>query len=187
MPQIKYLLGGILLFVMVLVAGCAKDAGQMDTAEGSTVDGVGVTDESSTTGSGIDDSGAVDQTAVDSESTEEMIDPLDIRTIYFDFDEAIVDSESQSIIQAHADVLMSHPSVSIQIAGHADERGTREYNLALGDQRAQAVSSFFQEFGISASRITVVSYGEELPAAVGSDESAWSLNRRSDFDYTIPQ
>ncbi len=178
---------GVSLLSLFFLAGCAKD---MSTTEVSTID----SDASVTTDetSAISESGDAVQFDIGEEPGEEtqsesdspdVFDPLSVRTVYFDYDESKVNDEGQQVIRAHAEVLLNNPDASLHIAGHADERGTREYNLALGDQRAQAVSSYFQEFGVDGSRITVVSYGEEQPAAIGSDEAAWTLNRRAEFDY----
>ena len=175
---------GTLLFSLAMLAGCAKTG--VD-AEG--VDPVG-TDAGMVETSSADDSGNVTETeigdtAVASDSEENFDNLLDQKTIYFDFDDAKVSEDSQRIIRAHAEGLSDYPDASVAISGHADERGTREYNLALGDQRGEAVSAFFQEFGIDSSRISVVSFGEERPAVVGFDESAWSLNRRVEFEYEL--
>jgi len=89
------------------------------------------------------------------------------------------------LIRAPAELIAANPDVDLHLAGHADERGTREYNLALGDQRAQAVSAFFQEFGVDASRITTVSFGEEMTAVAMSDEDAWALNRRVEMTHDL--
>ncbi len=184
MSQIKFSLSGVLFLAIVLTAGCARDAGTMD--EITDAGGSGASGEETETGasSGAGDASSVNSSNLD--ESEQTMDPLDIRVIYFDFDEAIVNDESREIIRAHADLLATYPDTSIEISGHADERGTREYNLALGEQRGQSVSSYFQEFGIRAERINVVSYGEELPAAAGFDEAAWTLNRRAEFDYVLP-
>ncbi|MGE0085508.1 MAG: peptidoglycan-associated lipoprotein Pal [Desulfococcaceae bacterium] len=101
--------------------------------------------------------------------------------IYFAFDQSALSSEAQSILQQKAQWLQSRPDMSFTIEGHCDERGTTEYNLALGDRRAESAKAFLVNLGISASRITTVSYGEERPADPGHDESAWSRNRRAHF------
>jgi peptidoglycan-associated lipoprotein len=108
---------------------------------------------------------------------------LSKRTVYFDFDKSEIKPEARKIIEAHAEYLSSHPSTHIVLEGHADERGTREYNLGLGERRAKAVEQVMTLLGVSRSQIEVVSYGEERPAAMGHDESAWSLNRRVEIVY----
>ena len=100
-------------------------------------------------------------------------------TVLFATDSSDVDSEAQSILTAQLAWLRKFPNVRATIEGHCDERGTREYNLALGERRAQAAKTFLVNAGIDASRLTVISYGKERPAAEGSDESAWARNRRA--------
>lgn len=110
-------------------------------------------------------------------------DPLSKRVIYFDYDSSSLDAESQSIAEAHAKWMVANPTARVVLEGNADERGTREYNLALGEDRAKAVARIMEALGVSADRIQVVSYGEERPVALGHDESAWALNRRVEIVY----
>jgi peptidoglycan-associated lipoprotein len=105
--------------------------------------------------------------------------PLD--SIYFDFDRFALRSDAQSTLQSNAQLLRDNPSWQIQIEGNCDERGSDEYNLALGKKRAEAAKSYLMDLGIDSSRIATISYGEENPAAQGSNEMAWSKNRRDDF------
>jgi peptidoglycan-associated lipoprotein len=100
-------------------------------------------------------------------------------TIHFDTDKYDIASEAQSILSAQARWLVAHPNVSATIEGHCDERGTREYNLALGERRANAAKNFLVSAGVSASRLSVISYGKERPVAEGSDEESWAQNRRA--------
>lgn len=106
------------------------------------------------------------------------------RVVYFDFDRADIKSEAAAILACHGKYLSDRPSAAITLEGHADERGSREYNLGLGERRGNAVGSALQANGGSAGQLTVVSYGEERPAADGHDESAWSQNRRVEIVYT---
>lgn len=96
---------------------------------------------------------------------------------YFDFDQAILRPESRSALMIHAEALKASPR-SIRLEGHADERGSREYNMALGERRANAVRDFLVLQGVDSYLVETVSYGEERPASIGSSESAWSENRR---------
>ena len=100
-------------------------------------------------------------------------------TIYFDTDRFNVDSADQQALEAQAAWLQRYPAKRITIEGHCDERGTREYNLALGERRANAAKNYLVSVGVDASRITTVSYGKERPIAVGSDEDSWAKNRRA--------
>ena len=104
--------------------------------------------------------------------------------VYFDYDESNIRSDTQEKLRAKADVLRGNPGVSLRMEGHADERGTSEYNIALGNERAEAVIQTLTGFGLDANRFSSVSYGEERPMAQGSNESAWSRNRRVEFVIT---
>ncbi|RKZ36614.1 MAG: peptidoglycan-associated lipoprotein Pal [Gammaproteobacteria bacterium] len=110
---------------------------------------------------------------------------LSKRTVYFDFDSAQISSEAQQIIEAHAKYLANNSSAMATLEGHADERGTREYNLALGERRANAVLRLVGLQGASQRQMEAVSYGEENPVAFGHDESSWRQNRRVEILYTV--
>jgi peptidoglycan-associated lipoprotein len=99
--------------------------------------------------------------------------------IYFDTDRYNVDSADAAALQTQAQYLAQFPQVTITIEGHCDERGTRDYNLALGERRANAAKNYLVGLGVAATRISTVSYGKERPAAMGSDEAAWAQNRRA--------
>lgn len=99
--------------------------------------------------------------------------------ILFDTDRFNVDSEDQLTLQKQAQWLARYPNTRITVEGHADERGTRDYNLALGERRANSAKNYLISVGVDAGRIQTVSYGKERPAAMGSDESAWAQNRRA--------
>jgi len=104
-----------------------------------------------------------------------------IADVFYDYDSAELSSAAQTTLDANAKVLNDNAGASVSIEGHCDERGTVEYNLALGDRRAQAAKDYLVRFGISAGRVATISYGEERPFATGSDESAWAQNRRAHF------
>ncbi len=104
--------------------------------------------------------------------------------VFFDYDESEITAAAQQVLRDKVEVLRASPQVQIRIEGHADERGSTEYNLALGNRRAQAVQDFLTGFGIPATRFTTVSYGEEQPLVNASNESAWSQNRRAEFEIT---
>ena len=97
--------------------------------------------------------------------------------VYFDLDEYRLDPDDQEILKLQAAWLQSYPSVRIMVAGNCDERGTREYNLALGERRASVVKDYLVSLGVDPSRIDTISYGKERPIAAGSDEASWALNR----------
>jgi peptidoglycan-associated lipoprotein len=128
---------------------------------------------------GADGRGGPTGTALDAQARER----LSQRVVYFEFDSSAIDDDSRAVIEAHAAHLGANPKLKVRLEGHADERGTREYNLALGERRGQSVERLMRVLGLKADRITVVSYGEEKPVSPGHDESAWRLNRRVEIMY----
>lgn len=109
---------------------------------------------------------------------------LNARTFYFDYDSNAIQASDYDSLKAHAAYLAKNSSAHVRVEGNADERGTREYNMALGERRAKAVAAFLTSNGANASQLSVVSYGKEKPAVDGHDESAWSKNRRVELNYT---
>jgi peptidoglycan-associated lipoprotein len=105
------------------------------------------------------------------------------RTVYFDYDQDSIKSEYRAIVTENGKYLAANPGARVRLEGHADERGSREYNIGLGERRAQAVKQALLLQGAGASQLTTVSYGEERPAATGSDEESWGLNRRVEIVY----
>jgi peptidoglycan-associated lipoprotein len=105
------------------------------------------------------------------------------RTIYFDFDRDEVRAEFRQVLADHGRYLAANPATRVRLEGHADERGSREYNIGLGERRAQAVRQALLLQGAGASQLSTVSYGEERPAVTGSDEESWALNRRVELVY----
>jgi peptidoglycan-associated lipoprotein len=101
--------------------------------------------------------------------------------VFFDYDSAELSSSAQSTLDANGKVLNDHADASLTIEGHCDERGTVEYNLALGDRRAQSAKDYLVRFGVPGTRLSTISYGEERPFADGHDEAAWAQNRRAHF------
>lgn len=99
--------------------------------------------------------------------------------IFFDTDQSSVDAEDQAVLRSQAQWLASYPAARVTLEGHADERGTREYNLALGERRANSAKNYLVSLGVDAGRISTISYGKERPEAIGSDESSWQRNRRA--------
>ena len=109
--------------------------------------------------------------------------PLSKRVIYFDYDKDAVKAEYAQLLQAHAAFLSQNRGRTIRLEGHADERGSREYNMALGERRGKSVADYLSMRGVSSSQLEVVSFGEERPAVTGDDEEAWTLNRRVEIVY----
>jgi peptidoglycan-associated lipoprotein len=112
-------------------------------------------------------------------SRADFLQQVGTDTIHFGTDKSDVDGEATGILTAQAKWLVAHANVRVTLEGHCDERGTREYNLALGDRRATAAKNFLVGQGVAADRINTISYGKERPVATGSDESAWAQNRRA--------
>ena len=111
----------------------------------------------------------------------EVFESILLKDIYFDFDKYTIRPGDAEILKAIAAVLKKYPSVKIQIEGHCDERGTNEYNLALGERRANSTKDYFLSLGISKDRLSAISYGEERPLDPGHNEEAWAKNRRAHF------
>ncbi len=113
----------------------------------------------------------------------ELLDFIKSQVVYFDFDRSDIKSEFYRVIKANADYLALEPTAKVTVEGYCDERGTREYNIALGERRANAVKRALIAEGVSPSRIEVISYGEENPVVEGHNEAAWAKNRRAEFVY----
>lgn len=112
-------------------------------------------------------------------SQEDFLASVASDKIYFDTDKYDIDAQDQSVLASQAQWLAANPAVKVTVEGHADERGTRDYNLALGERRANAAKNYLASLGVDPARITTISYGKERPAALGSDEAAWAQNRRA--------
>ncbi len=117
------------------------------------------------------------------EQKSELLAIVKREVVYFDFDQADVASQFYSTIKANADYMALEPTATVTVRGYCDERGTREYNIALGERRANSVKRALIAEGVSPSRIEVISYGEENPAVEGHNEAAWAKNRRATFSY----
>ncbi|MDD9856907.1 MAG: peptidoglycan-associated lipoprotein Pal [Gammaproteobacteria bacterium] len=186
MRKLTYL---IVFLAGLAVAGCGGRKAAVDESniEVEVVEGVaGAGEDASTTGLGDDpgtDAQNLGQSASASSGDGDDSDLLNQRVVYFAYDSSLLSTEAEAVVEAHARYLQSAPDVQIILEGHADERGTREYNLALAEDRTQSVANLMQALGVGAERIQTISYGEERPVALGHDESAWSLNRRVEFLY----
>jgi len=141
---------------------------------------------------GLNDGDTVDEFIIVDDSTMTAIDRLEqtdgalsSRIIYFELDSAKLTSESIEILEVHGNFIAGSGEVTVRLEGHADERGSREYNIALGDRRAQSVRRVLLFQGASVDQVETVSYGEEQPVMTDSTEEAWSLNRRVELIYTV--
>jgi peptidoglycan-associated lipoprotein len=130
-----------------------------------------------TGGAGAGGAAAPAATTVQPGSKEDFVQNVGDR-VFFDFDKSDIKPEGRQVLQRQADWLKKYPNVTVTVEGHCDERGTREYNLALGERRATAVKKMLLALGVPANRVSTISYGKERPAVVGSNEAAWAQNRR---------
>ena len=160
------------IFLLIFVAACSTTP--KDTAGTS---GSGSTASSSEVDSSSSSSSS-DAASIEPGSQEDLIVNVGDR-VFFGYDSAELDSDAQELLQDQVAWLKQYSDVSVTIEGHCDERGTREYNLALGEKRAQAAKNYLISLGVSESRVSTISYGKERPAVIGSNDGAWSQNRRS--------
>ena len=187
-----------LALVLAAVAALAACEGTVGTVEDTGTGTESSADTASASGAGSDSVSGTDTTATGTgesgttasgSTTEHPLDDpasaLGNRTLYFEFDSSEVPESERAVIEAHARYLSEHSGALITLEGHADERGSREYNIALGEQRANAVSKLMTLLGATSPQIRTISYGEERPAADGHDESAWRLNRRVEIIYRV--
>ena len=116
-------------------------------------------------------------------SIDDPNSPISRRVIYFEYDSSNILSEDQDLLIAHAGYMTANPGLGVTLEGHADERGSREYNIGLGDRRVQSVRRMLELQGVSPSQINTVSYGEEKPAVEGHSDTAWRMNRRVEIIY----
>jgi len=177
----------------LLLAGCASDPAEEENASTSASEDVAM-DSSSGMDSGDHGNSSMSEPAapVGPRVTSDggivvaaggsATEALNV-VFYFDFDQAIVKRSGHAELDKHAKALMQDRSIKVRLEGHADERGTREYNLALGERRANALRAYLVAQGVSRSQIEVISYGEEKPAVLGGGESSWAQNRRVRFNY----
>jgi len=168
------------LVITVAISACKTTEPVTDTTDPGTTDTKPATDV--TTSAAPDPRDYTSNRAAENFDNPESL--LSKRVIYFDFDKSEVRSEYRAIVAAHAAYVSSHGSARVTLEGHADERGTREYNLGLGERRGNAVSGLFSAAGAMGSQLDTVSYGEERPVCRVSDDSCWSQNRRVEIVYT---
>ncbi len=188
-------------FIALFISSCATTQEEIIDDDGPPVE-----DQSLQSDTGMiadDTSGGADATGLDGAddgtgtaiaddtpmSAVEMLEQTDgelaDRTIYFEFDSAKLTSKSIAILEIHGNFISANGEVSVRLEGHADERGSREYNIALGDRRAQSVRRVLLFQGASTNQLETVSYGEEQPAVSGHSEEAWGRNRRVELIYAV--
>lgn len=113
--------------------------------------------------------------------------PLSVRVVRFDYDSADLQQDALPVLQAHAQYLRANASARLAIGGHTDERGTREYNMALGERRAKTVAAFLASNGAKPEQLEIISFGEEKPVSMEDSEAAWAENRRAELNYSVGQ
>lgn len=162
----KITTGLVLGIALIATAGCTKkrDANTIPPAPSET---------------GPVNAGEGDSDTVAAPINEQFRREVASDTVHFAFDQYDIDPEARAILDSQAQWLAAHPNTRVTIEGHCDERGTREYNLGLGDRRANATKNYLASRGISPARITTISYGKERPIALGSDDASWAQNRRA--------
>ena len=163
-------------------SGSSSGSGAAASASSNTSSDAGGTTSAGTTSAGTTSAGTTSAGGASSIGSIRTPDELLAKvgsTVYFDYDQSSLTSEAQATLDRQAAFLKASPSFRLVIEGHCDERGTREYNLALGDRRASAVRDYLVAKGINASRLSTISYGKERPSVGGSNETSYSLNRRS--------
>jgi peptidoglycan-associated lipoprotein len=165
----------ITLALVALLAACSTASKKDGGAE--------VVDQSMGGSGGVMTSGAAGTSSYAGAELTDPNSPLSRRVIYFEYDSDAILPEDQELITAHATYLNDHPGQMVTLEGNTDERGSPEYNIGLGDRRAQSVKRAFELQGVPSQQITVVSYGEEKPAAEGHSEAAYRLNRRVEIVY----
>lgn len=175
----------VVLFAFVgllALGGCGGDqaakpeSGETQSTQGADTSGAGAqtpqgTVDDSKAGPGGDTAGTSDGAASDE------------RRVHFGFDSDSIDGENRAIVEANAAYMKANPNMRATLEGHSDERGTRDYNLGLGERRAKAVARMLGVLGVPASRLKITSYGEEKPLVEGSNEEAWAQNRRVEIIY----
>ena len=158
-------------------SGSSSGSGAAASASSNTSSDAGGTTSAGTTSAGTTSAGGA--SSIGSIRTPDELLAKVGSTVYFDYDQSSLTSEAQATLDRQAAFLKASPSFRITIEGHCDERGTREYNLALGDRRASAVRDYLVAKGINASRLSTISYGKERPSVGGSNDTSYALNRRS--------
>ena len=157
----------------------ASSSSSTASASGSSSSGSsGSSSTSSTSSSGSSSSSASSSAAAGTDSAADKLASIG-NTVYFSYDSAALDGNSKATLYRQAAFLNGNPSLTVTIEGHCDERGTREYNLALGERRAAAARDYLLAQGVDPARIKVISYGKERPAMAGSNEESWAKNRRA--------
>lgn len=174
----KVLKGLAIALPMITLAACSSTESTDSSAAAETTTGTGTATEQTTVATPVESG--------DAALSEQELRSQQLRqeqTVYFKFDNAEIQPDYQDMLTAHAEYLRDNGAVNVIVEGHADERGTPEYNIALGERRANAVAKYLQALGVPASQISIVSYGEEKPLVLGHADADYAKNRRSVLVY----
>jgi peptidoglycan-associated lipoprotein len=176
MQTVKVLKFGLAMLLSATLVACASnDTDDMASADNS---GAMTSSSSSSTGSSATTSGTDPNAGLSQAQIRERDNAMRTTVFYFEFDRSDLSAEARAALVHHANYLKANPSTRYRLEGHADERGTREYNLALGERRAQAIERYLQVQGVSSNQLETISYGEENPVDPGISEAAYAKNRR---------
>ena len=165
----------------VSLAGCAKKELVKGEGEAATTSTQPSTAKPEVKDEAVQESAVKEAPTVSTDETLSAEQSISLENIFFDFDSYVLTTNSRETLTKNAALLQNNGSVNIQIAGHCDERGSDEYNLALGEKRAKAALNYLTTLGVNGSRLSTISYGKEKPVAPGHDEAAWAKNRRDEF------
>lgn len=172
--QLNKILKGLLISLPILAVTACSSSGN------GTTQGKSQTNTPDTVVTPVDANGKLSEQELERQKQEAL---RENSTVYFAFDNSTVSGEYQDMLAAHAAFLSKNASAKVTVEGHADERGTPEYNIALGERRAEAVSKYLQALGVDATQISIMSYGEEKPLVMGQSEQAYAKNRRAVIVY----
>ena len=177
--QLNKVLKGLLIALPVLAMTACSSSDQAANASGSE------TNQSTSGAANGTDTTVVSPMSQNGQFSEQELKEkaMQEQTVFFAFDNSTISSDYQDMLSAHAAYLSSNPSLKVTVEGHADERGTPEYNIALGERRAEAVAKYLQALGVQADQIAIVSYGEEKPLIREHNEAAYAKNRRAVLVY----
>ena len=179
----------IVLLSAVVAVGCAKEPGNAGLSSITTTESSAAATAAATPSpqaEGTPETPHPENVAVRPEAREFAPTPR-LRDIHFDFDQYVIRAEDTKILDADIDWMQSNPEYRVLIEGHCDERGTNDYNIALGDHRARATANYLVAHGVLSERITTISYGEERPLCIARTEACWAKNRRAHFLVKLPR
>lgn len=175
--QLNKVLKGLAIALPMFTLAACSSSDSTDSSAASETNTGSTTEQSTVVTSPVEQQPVLSEQELRSQQLRQE------QTIYFKFDNAEIQPDYQDMLTAHAEYLRDNAEVKVIVEGHADERGTPEYNIALGERRANAVAKYLQALGVSASQISIVSYGEEKPLVLGHTEADYAKNRRSVLVY----